>query len=159
MAELINIEKNINCELCLLENHSIDYDVQRSEFENWIPFALRVTLPERFCVIGEDVNAMLTVYEIHNLLQGIEHIINCLGKGENVCYEFCSSENYFQIEFEFIPEDEVVMIELWINVGNQTKGKCYGYDEGVRFCCNVIIVSEFVSRLREEFGMVVNKGN
>ena len=151
MAEFSNIEKNIRLGLCLIHNGFVDYDVQRSDFENWIPFTLCVALPERNLMIAEDVNAMLSVYEIQNLLQGIERTINCFDKGEEAYYEFCSSENYFQIKFEALPGDEVFAIELWINVGNQTKGKCYGYDEGVRFSCNRIEMCEFVGQLKEEF--------
>lgn len=44
MAKLINDEKNIHIELCLKNNEYLDINCANPDFENWIPFNLRVDI-------------------------------------------------------------------------------------------------------------------
>lgn len=150
MAFIINLEKNLRLEIRFKENQLFDYDVQRTDYENWIPFTLGLTLPKRSIIIDDAANATMTVYEINNLIHGIESILEKLERQSDSTYEFYSSESFFGLKFEIIPEDVVVEVELWINVGNQTKGKVYGYDEGVRFVSSDKMLMDFLIGIKQE---------
>lgn len=60
-------------------------------------------------------------------------------------------ESNFELKFDNILEDEVVEIELWINIANQTKGRIYGYDEGIRFIADKEGVQKFADAINKEF--------
>ena len=151
MAEIKNIEGNVKIEICLIRNEMFDYDSQRSDFENWIPFVLSITLPNRCSKIDEDAKAVMTVYELKNLIHGFEKIMRYLENRENYNYNYRNSESYFEINLESVIEDNVLEMELWINVGNQTKGKFYGFDEGIRIVIKKDDLVAFINDLRTSF--------
>ena len=101
-------------------------------------------------IIGEDIKATVTLYEIKDFIQGLERVLEYLDAQENYIYEFNSSESFFGIRLEIIPEDNIVEIELWINVGNQSQGEICGFDEGVRFVSNKKEISKFLVGLKQE---------
>lgn len=130
------------------------YEKTWDDYETWIPFTLCLTLPDKKFKIVEDTRATLSVYEIRNLIKGIEKILENLEKGNKNIYEFCSIEFFFMMAMEVLPEDEVVEIEFWINVANQTNGKLYGYEEGVRFGSDKEDILSFLTELKKEFETV-----
>ncbi|MCY1713057.1 hypothetical protein [Caproiciproducens galactitolivorans] len=150
MAFITNIEKNLKLEISLKKNSMFDYNPQRSDHENWIPFILCLTLPQRCSMIDESANATMTIYEIKNLIHGVEGVLEHLDCPENYVYNFYNSEGFFGLELEVIPEDNVVEIKLWINVGNQTKGEIFGYDEGVRFVSGKKELIDFLVGIKQE---------
>lgn len=150
MAKIKNLEENIELSICLIDSSDLDYSPQRSDYENWIPFFLKLKLPNRCSIIGENIKATVTLYEIKDFIQGLERVLEYLDAQENYIYEFNSSESFFGIRLEIIPEDNIVEIELWINVGNQSQGEICGFDEGVRFVSNKKEISEFLVGLKQE---------
>ncbi len=156
MAKIINLEDNLEFELCLKRNDMLDYNPQRNEFENWIPFTLYVHLPDRCCVIDEDVKVTMTVSEINNFINGIENVLVHLDKQENCIYKYYNSESFFELSLEVIHEDDVVEIELWFNVGNQTKGSICGFDEGVRWITSKAELNKFIRIFKCEYYHIIS---
>lgn len=150
LAYIKNLENNLSLEISFKRNEMFDYNPQRDDYENWIPFILCLTLPRKSSVIDEDANATMTVYEIKNLINGIEEVLEKLNAPNNYTYEFYSSEGFFGLELETIPEDNVIEVELWINTGSQTKGEVYGYDEGVRFVSDGKGLNDFLVGIKQE---------
>ena len=102
-------------------------------------------------MIEEKAKAAMTIYEIKNLMYGIENVLFHLASRENYIFTFHSSESFFELRLEVIPEDNAIEIELWINLGNQTKGKISGFDEGVRFITNRDELNGFFADLKENY--------
>lgn len=85
------------------------------------------------------------------MLNGIEHVLVYLERRKKCIYTFNSSESFFEFKLEVIPEDSVIEIELWINVGSQTMGKISGFDEGVRFVTNKEELNNFLREFKENY--------
>lgn len=100
MANLENEERNISLSIDLINNKFLDVDLQREDYENWIPFILSLNLENESYNYSEASGAALTIYEIERLLSLIEEMIE---KKENnrviEKYEFSSSECYFDLIF------------------------------------------------------------
>lgn len=150
MAKIVNLEGNLEFEIWLKRNDMLDYN-SKSDYENWIPFTLCLILPDRISRIEESVKAAMTAFEIKNLLNGIEHVLVHLERRKKCIYTFNSSESFFELKLEVIPEDSVIEIELWINVGSQTMGKISGFDEGVRFVTNKEELNNFLREFKENY--------
>ena len=63
---------------------------------------------------------------------------------------------FFELNVESITEDNVIEFELWINIGNQTGGKIYGFDEGVRFISTKKELDNFLVDLKKDFIKIIN---
>ncbi len=157
MANIINQEGNLELEISLNENDMLDYKFERSDYENWIPFTLCLNIPDRCSTIGENAKATLTIFEIENLIQGIKDILVYFENQKKYIYAFSSCENFFELKLETIPMDNVIEIELWINVSNQTKGEIYGFDEGVRFVTDKSGLSQFFKGFKNNYLKIKNK--
>lgn len=151
LAKIINLEGTLKFELCFVRNNMFDYRKWRSDYENFFPFILRLDFPNRCSIIDEDANATMTLYEIKDFFNGIETVLTHLINQKNYAYVYCNSENYFELRLESIPEDNVIEIVLWLNVGNQTQGKMYGYDEGVKFIARASVLQDFICALKNNF--------
>ncbi len=154
LANIINLERNLEFEIYLSKNDMLDYNPERSDYENWVPFTLHLNLPNRNSMIEEDAKATMTVFEIKNLLHGIESVLFHLESKENYIYTFNSSESFFELRLEAIPEDNVIEIELWINLGSQTNGKISGFDEGVRFVTRKEELNDFFKDFKENYAAI-----
>ena len=64
-------------------------------------------------------------------------------------------EAFFELKLETVPEDNVIEMEIWINVGNQTNGRLYGYDEGIRFISEEKSIIQFLTDIRQEFADIL----
>lgn len=93
----------------------------------------------------------MTIFEIKKLIYGIDNVLAHVESRENGVYTFNSSESFFELKLEVIPEDNVIEIELWINVGIQTKGKYSGFDEGVRFVISKDELNNFFEDFKENY--------
>lgn len=151
MANIINLEENLEFEICFKRNDMFDYNPERSDYENWVPFTLGLNLPNRHSRIEENAKATMTIFEIKKLIYGIENVLAYMESRENCLYTFNSSESFFELKLEVIPEDNVIEIELWINVGIQTKGKYSGFDEGVRFVISKDKLNNFFEDFKENY--------
>ena len=156
LASIINLEGNLKFELCFLRNDMFDYRPERSNFENWVPFILCLNLPNRYTIIGESSKAIMTIFEVDKLINGVKSVLSHVKTRKNGIYMFNSSEGYFELKLETIPVDNVIEFELWINVGIQTKGEIYGYDEGVRFVTGTNALNRFITDLQKNYIDVMN---
>ena len=156
LAKIINLERNLEFKIYLRNNTIFDYNSERNDYENWIPFLLHLVLPTRIITIDENMKATMTIFELKNLIQGLENILEYLNNQKNFLYKFVNSESFFELNVESIPEDNVIEFELWINIGNQTGGKIYGFDEGVRFISTKKELDNFLVDVKKDFIKIIN---
>ncbi len=97
----------------------------------------------------------MTVYEINKLISGFESILQNLQQQKETIFKFYSTEAFFELKLETVPEDNVIEMEIWINVGNQTNGRLYGYDEGIRFISEEKSIIQFLTDIRQEFADIL----
>ena len=151
LASIKNLEKNLIMSLNLMTSQMLDYNPQRSDYENWISFTLILNSPDKNYKIDEIEKGEMTVFETKNLLNGIKNLLNHLENNKRFIYKFNSSEAFFDLELEGIPEDDLIEIILWINIGSQTQGKLYGFDKGVRFATDKESLGTFLSEINEDY--------
>lgn len=157
MAVLCNLEKNISIELNLLNNDFLDINTDRSDYQNWIPFTLNVTINGRTLGYSSKVGATFTIFEARNLLEILDAIINTKKKGEKIDrIELSSSEAYFDIVFYETFENNKVYIELWLNTALISNGDNYGYDEGFRFVSEIDNLELFNNELHIQMNAIIN---
>lgn len=147
MAYLINLEGNVKFVLELGK----ELEKGNSDHETWMPSVLKLSSETKNIEIGKDINFTLNVYEVKQLVKGINNLISCLEKKESCSFSFCNMESNFELKFDNIIEDEVVETELWINVANQTEGRIFGYDEGIRFIADKQVVQKFADAINKGF--------
>ncbi len=143
---LHNIEKNIECSLNILHDN-VDVEYNRSSFENWLPIEFIINVDGEIYNIGEACDAMMTIFEYSDFLQGLKSIAN----GDIVVYKYHSSEALFSLNLELLKEDECVEFEIWINLAAITKGNSVGYDKGVRFVATIEETEQFYVNLRKQY--------
>lgn len=146
MAYLINLEGNVEFDLELGK----ELEKGNSDHETWLPSVLKLSSETKNVEIGKDINFTLNVYEVKQLIKGINKLICCFEDKESSSFSFCNMESNFELKFDNILEDEVVEIEVWINITNQTKGNIFGYDEGIRFIANKEKVQKFADAINED---------
>lgn len=147
---LYNTEKNIAVSLSILHDNA-DVEHNRSDFENWLPIELIIDIDGEVYHIGESCNAMMSVLECSDLIQGLKSIIN----SNNDAYIYHSSEALFSMELELLKEDDVVEVVIWINLAAITGGNKIGYDRGVRFITTVKEMEQFYINLSEQYRNVM----
>lgn len=147
MAYLCNLDGNVKFVLELGK----ELERGNSEHETWIPSVIKLSSETKNIEIGKDINFTLNVYEVKQLIKGINKLIRCFEDKESCSFSFCNMESNFELKFDNILEDEVIEIELWINIANQTKGRIYGYDEGIRFIADKEGVQKFADAINKEF--------
>ena len=146
MAYLINLEGNVEFDLELGK----ELEIGNSDHETWIPGILKLSSETKNMEIGKEINFTLNVYEVKQLIEGINNLISCLEDKESCSFSFCNLESNFELKLDNILEDEVVERELWINVANQTKGRISGYDEGIRFIADKEGVQKFADAINKD---------
>ena len=147
MAYLRNLEGNVEFILELGK----ELEIGNSDHDTWMPGVIKLSSETKNVEIGKDINFTLNVYEVKQLVKGINVLISCLEKKESSSFSFCNLESNFELKFDHILEDEFIEIELWINVANQTKGRIYGYDEGIRFIADKQGVQKFADAINKDF--------
>lgn len=155
MAYIYNLEKNAYYKLEFINNEMLEINNIKSDKEKWIPFIMSLHSPTKVSEISEESRATMTFYEINNLINGIDIILDCLKKQKKYSFNFCCIETFFEIRLENIIEDDVVEVEVWINLGTQTNGSIYGYDEGIRFVTSERELDIFSNDLKENISRIV----
>ena len=151
MSKLYNTENNISLEINLLNNNSLDIEVSRADFENWIPFEFLLHVEEEEYNYLSEAKATFSLYELKNLIFNFEESINRKNNGISVKrYEFCSSEGYFDIIVSDPLEENLLSIELWINIGSLTNGKSFGYNKGFRFDVQLDYFISFTASMKQQ---------
>lgn len=147
---LHNIEKNIEFSLNILHGNA-DIEYSRSDFENWLPIEFIINIDGEIYNIGEACDAMMTVFETSDLIQGLMSIIN----NDIDVYNYNSSEALFSINLALLKEDECVEFEIWINLAAITKGNNVGYDKGVRFIATIEETEQFYINFRKQYEQLI----
>lgn len=156
MPIIRNIEKNVMFKLDLLNNRYLDIKKERTDFENWIPFILRLKVGDKVYNYSEEQGATFTIYEIKNLITKLENIVALKENSlEFNRYEFSSSEGYFDFVIYDPLEANEVYIEIWINIGLNTEGAMIGYDDGVRFVTTIECLDCFKNELKNQLQQMV----
>lgn len=155
MAYIYNLEKNAYYKLEFINNEMLEINNIKSDKEKWIPFIMSLHSPTKVSEISEESRATMTFYEINNLINGIDIILDCLKKQKKYSFNFCCIETFFEIRLENIIEDDVVEVEVWINLGTQTNGSIYGYDEGIRFVTSEKELDIFSNDLKENISRII----
>lgn len=153
MAELVNIEENISIRLKLFEIE----EMRESDYETWISCSLEIKSKTINCLIGQDNNFMLNVYELSNFIKEIKNTLDCFVNKKEYAFIFSNYEYNFEIKMDNVIVDEVIEIEMWINWGNYTNGKEGGYDIGIRFIVQKEMLQKFSDSFNEELLRVLKK--
>lgn len=150
MPIIENTENNVKLELNLINNSMFDYQSSKSDYENWIPFIILLETPQKTLQIKEFQKATMTVGNIFNLIEGIYRIVNSLENKKDDTFDFFSIEADFEIVLNTLIEDDIIEVIFWLNIANQTKGKIYGYDEGIKFFANSRILMKFAEDIKNQ---------
>ncbi len=153
MAELINIEENVSIRMNL---YKIE-EMRESDFETWISCSLKIKSKTINCVIGQNNNFMLNVYELNNFIKEIKKILDCFANKKEYSFIFSNYEYNFEIKMDNVIVDEVIEIEIWINWGNYTNGEEGGYDIGIRFIVQKEMLQNFSDSFNEEIIRVLKR--
>lgn len=149
---LYNTEKNIEVTLNFLHDN-IDVKHNWRDFENWLPIELIINIDGEVYNIGESCNAMMTVLEYSDLIQGLKSIVNC--NNDISFYTYNSSESLFSIDLELLKEDECIEFVIWINLAAITEGNKVGYDKGVRFITTIKETEQFYVNLTKQYNQLI----
>ncbi|MGE6577828.1 WapI family immunity protein [Paenibacillus xylanexedens] len=140
----------------LINNKFLDVDLQREDYENWIPFILSFYLENENYNYSEASGATLTIYEIKNLIISIEEMIEKKNNNHIIeRYEFSSSECYSELIFFDTFELNLVYVEIWINIGSYTEGGTFGFDKGFRFVVNLESLGEFKNEINCQLNLLI----
>lgn len=156
MPLIRNSENNVMFELELLNNRYLDIRKERTNFENWIPFILKLKVSDKIYNYSEEQGATFTIFEIENFITKLEDIITLKEKKlEFSRYEFSSSEGYFEFVIYDPLEENEIYIEVWINTALNSEDVIFGYDEGVRFVTTIECLNCFKNELRSHLHQII----
>ena len=147
MINLISLDTNVKLGFDFLEKLPDDFDVAKSKFEKWVPFVLMLSFPEKTIGITEDIRAYMTVYEVEKRYNGLKRLID----GVDGRFSHYSSESLYEVNFEYVPEDECFDVELWFMVAECPDGRIIGYRIGFGFVTGRNDVKKFLEEFKERF--------
>lgn len=152
MASLQNTEKNIVLSIDLVRNEYLDYQSERPDYMNWIPFQLFLKTSEGIVSYNSEVIQTFSVKEFKYLISSLRDV--CEVKFSNNFleepFEYISSENLFELLIHETKEKDSVYVDLWFNLGSLTNGDIFGYSKGYRFDVTVLELSNFVLELERQ---------
>ena len=146
MATLSNREGNTKLRVCL---NGIE-EKGKTEFETWINCELEIVSNVFNCALGNQDDLTLNKYELDFFLNNLNEMLNCLENQREYSFSFSNCESNFEVRMSTVIEDAAVEIEIWINWGNYTCGKEYGYDAGIRFVSDVTALQLFIRSVNDE---------
>lgn len=146
MANLSNVEGNINFQICLKEVA----EKKESGYETWICCGLDVTSNVVNVSIGKQDSFMLNKEELDNLSNHLTKLLNSLEGKREYLFDFSNYECNFEVKMSTVVVDETVEVEVWINWGNYTNGNDAGYDVGIRYVVDTEELKLFINDLNEE---------
>ena len=149
MAELLNIENNVVIRLEFNEKESLG----KSDYESWVICTLELLICN---MIKKKMILTMTLYEIEHLIFGIKDCIMKLDENRPYKFSFMNYEADFETSIDVVTEDEFFEIQIWFNIASYTKGKKWGYDDGVRFIADKKGMLSFYNMLLEEFRLLKN---
>ena len=148
MPIICNVENNVIFQLDFINNGYLDIKKERANYENWIPFVLKLIVSDKIYGYTEEHGATFTVFEIEKFIAKLEDIITFKTRNlEFSRYEFSSSEGYFDFVIFDPLEANEVYIEIWINNAINSEGIIFGYDDGVRFVTTIDCLKNFKNEL------------
>lgn len=157
MAQFTNPNMSIVLNLSLLRNEFLSLDPNLPRTENWIPFALSLTVEgDELHQYKEAAGATLTLYEVYELITAMERVYREKLEGQTAtALEFYNSEAYFELTISDNLEPDNVAIAVWFNMGSLTGGASHGYDRGYRFDVSLGELKEFAQELRHDLQTIL----
>ncbi|MFD1884162.1 WapI family immunity protein [Paenibacillus wenxiniae] len=156
MFVLQNPEKTITLSLNLNNNKFLDINLEREDFENWVPFVFHLDIDHARLSYVEEDGATFSLYELKRLLVDIEAILQRKHAGLEIeRYEFSSCECYFDMVFYDTLEEGFVYMEVWINIGSHSNGQSFGYDKGVRFVASLSELENFKNGINMQLNVLL----
>lgn len=157
MPKLINDENNIILEINLVKGELFDVEIDRDDFENWIPFVFNFIIEgKEFYSYEEESGSTFSFYEIKRMITGFESIIkDKCNRIELKRFDWGQIENYFSISLYETYEENLIGFELWIYVAPLTNGKSHGYDRGFDFLVTIDSLKAFIEEIKEQLSTLV----
>jgi len=160
MAKISNIAHttNITFEFDFVHTENFDYVKERENHLNWVPFVLllRIGDQEEYGYLKES-KACLNLYEIQQFFDGINILLSKINKRCNHYtslndfekYSFYALECYFNFSITDAG-DNMMIFEIWLNMGEMTGGKITGYEKGIRFNVKRNDLENFLFELKSQ---------
>lgn len=148
MPTLKNLDNNIKLGIDLVRNQFWNVDEARPDFENWVPFVMKLECGDERYEFSNEIGATFSHYELTKLLSDLGGVIDEKSRGNSFdSIEFNTSERYFDLLVHDPLEPDLAQIELWICIGSLTEGRNSGYDKGFRFEVNVEALQTLITGL------------
>ena len=159
MAKLTNKENNIVMEINLIKGERFDVEIDRNDFEDWIPFTFDFTVEEKEVYsYTEEHHATFSMEDIKFMITRFECAIEDKSKGvELKRVGWALIEMYFNMELYEPYEENKVGFEIWISVGPLTNGKSHGYSRGFDFWVTTDSLKSFIDGIKEQFEVLVGQ--
>ncbi|MDR2889258.1 MAG: hypothetical protein LBV33_05395 [Lachnospiraceae bacterium] len=147
MLCISNLEGNLTLKLNFDE--AVTEDTNCSDFEKWVTFTLRLDTINKFIEINKSINAYMNFFEIKKIYQGLNNLLVATVDKHDERFTHHSSENYFEITFEYFNIDDCFYVELWFIIAGDQEGRITGYDTGFRFPVHNDEMKKFVKGFYE----------
>jgi len=162
MPKLYNDEKNICWELNLILSEYIDFNPNRPDSQNWVPFLFSLNVDGSIYKFNEQ-GTCFTVWETKKIIDGFDNIIGVMRINSerdifkprfelfvHTCYEV-----FFDLEISDA-DTELLEIGLWLNMGYINNS---GYHTGFRFNVSLEEFIIFTEQLRSQFREIMSVYN
>ena len=138
-----------------LINAKVNTNLTVPDAECWIPFEFKLIVEDQIFIYNKDDNACFTLYEIRNFIDKSVSQIALKRQGSIERYEFNCFECYYKMVIYDTLEIDQIYIDIWINMGEYTKGVVYGYDKGFRFVVDIGVFDQFINELRNQLDNIM----
>ncbi|MDO3413300.1 HEAT repeat domain-containing protein [Saccharibacillus sp. CPCC 101409] len=128
------------------------------DINNWIPITFETRILEESYAVNPEEHASLNMNEIRGMFTKFRSMMqqyqetNTFRKVEISTYEF-----YYNLEFEYLKEDEWIACTIWTNQAARTHGKIRGIERGVRMLTAFESFESFVRELEQELLPILSK--
>lgn len=152
MFYLTNIDANVKLGVEFLNDLPSDFDIAKSNSEQWVPFAMIFSAPKTSVAITE--GSCMTVYEAERIYNGIKNLLDHTGNNEDMLFTHYSYESIFEISIEYLHVDECFEVVLWFIIAENPEGRIEGYHSGFRFTADKPGMERFIAEFRDNFNRV-----
>lgn len=152
MPIIINDTENIVLKIELVKNEYFDYQNEREDNLNWIPFEFELNICNEVVMYSPDVIKTFSLVELRYFIKKLKNV--CIEKknstNDNISFVFMNREHHFEIKIYDSKEDNFLYLDIWINMGDLTNGKIYGFSKGYRFIAFVDQIMNFAIVLEKQ---------
>lgn len=151
MAHLNSIETTVCWELSLIRIE----DIGRDEHETWIN-STSIVDSKLFSYSYDKKNPItLNLFEIKDLIKGLEEIIHAFSINEDRTFDFYNLEYNFGINLETVILDSVISIDYWIILNNLYKNDLFEYNLAIHFDVTKESLEDFLEELKQELTIIM----